>query len=142
MNLLKVWLVITGMFLSLSVTAGGHSAGLQTDNIFVEQVSQQTANHTAKMVLRRSEQENKPVFVTDAPRIANHPSVLFLLDSQAKPEFRVEFELNPPDLSSGRYDRSKITTIPWFLQSSAGKTRVSGWKDGNSLYTACITYYS
>ncbi|MCJ8271577.1 MAG: hypothetical protein MJK04_19525 [Psychrosphaera sp.] len=142
MNLLKVWWIIVGMFLSLSATAGGHSAELQTDNVFVEHISQQTSNDTAKMVLRRGEQENKPVFVTDAPRINNHRSVLFLADSQAKPEFRLQFELNPPDLSTGRYDRNKIDTIPWFLQSSAGKTRVSGWKDGNSLYTACITYYS
>ncbi len=142
MNLLKVWLVIAGMFLSLSVTAGGHSAELQTNNVLIEQVSQQAPNNIDKMLVRRGEQENKPEFVADAPRIVNHRSVLFLADSQAKPEFRVEFELNPPDLSTGRFDRSKITTVPWFLLSSAGKTRVSGWKDGNSLYTACITYYS
>jgi hypothetical protein len=142
MNALKCWLLIVGMLLSLSATPGINSTVPHADTNYSIELTSSVTDNLTKWVVRTKEQKNKPLFVKETVRATTHQTVLFLANSQANPAFELEFEFNSPDLSAGRYYTSTIDTTPWFLKSSQGSTRVSGWKDGNSLYTATITYHS
>jgi len=78
------------------------------------------------------------------PLVPTSASALLFRDNlQTKPIYWLKAEFNPPDQTNRLYSdiRFKLNNSPWFIlfnQKSNG--RVSGWKDGNSLYTANITY--
>ena len=141
MKILKYWLIIVSMMLSISATAGMSDLGTQSSYL-EQQYTPVISTDFAALIVRTEQHKKKPVFIEQTTRANTHRSVLFLADGQVEPSFKLEFEFFPPDLANERYNVSTLNAKPWFLQSSAGRSRVSGWKDGNSLYTASITYHS
>jgi hypothetical protein len=141
MSTLKYWLVIVGMMLSMSATAGTTSTASLPGSAYSSQYNPVVSKDFSAMLVRTDEQHKKLEFAEETVRANTHRSVLFLAEGQTAPTFDVEFEFSSPDLSSGRYIVKPLKTVPWFLQTS-GRTRVNGWKDGNSLYAASITYHS
>lgn len=71
-------------------------------------------------------------------------AMLFRDNLQTKPIYWLKAEFNPPDLTIPTFSNFsfKQNDSPWFMQSKQkSSSRLSGWKDGNSLYTASITYH-
>jgi|GEM_PF-4929212 len=69
---------------------------------------------------------------------------MFRTSLQIQPVYIVRAELYPPPQS--QYNLSYIIPepelSPWFIfKNKNSQSRLSGWKDGNSLYTASITYH-
>jgi hypothetical protein len=63
---------------------------------------------------------------------------------QTSPVFYFKMVLEPPGLLSNleQIIDSVDLTSPWFIKHNQTSSRISGWKDGNSLYTSLITYHS
>ncbi len=71
-------------------------------------------------------------------------AILFRDNLQTKPIYWLKAEFNSPDPALRTFAdlRFKQDDSPWFIQSiRKSSSRLSGWKDGNSLYTASITYH-
>ena len=65
---------------------------------------------------------------------------------QSEPSFVLLYEFLPEVLGL-KYFLAPLTTnnaVPWYLRPDASSThsRLAGWKDGNTQYTATITYIS
>lgn len=65
---------------------------------------------------------------------------------QSEPSFVLLYEFLPEVLGL-KYFLAPLTTnnaVPWYLRPDASSThsRLAGWKDGNTQYTATITYLS
>ena len=65
---------------------------------------------------------------------------------QTEPNFVLIHEFHPEILGLKHFLAPLIanTDVPWYLRSDAPNShnRVTGWKDGNTLYTGTITYLS
>jgi len=62
-----------------------------------------------------------------------------------QPLYLLEIEFSPPHPPTQKSTLSLSVNdySPWFLSSpNRNRTRISGWKDGNTLYSGSITYYS
>ncbi len=100
-----------------------------------------------------SETESQLEATTDSKEFSsNNPpltpttasAILFRDNLQTKPIYWLKAEFNPrdPALHTLADLRFKQNNSPWFMQSNQKVNgRLSGWKDGNSLYTASITYH-
>ena len=67
---------------------------------------------------------------------------VFQLYQQQTPTYWLVFEFNPPDLSLLTVSDHRFSSRSFtFVYAAHGNSnRLSGWKDGNSLYTSKITY--
>ncbi len=99
------------------------------------------------------EQQVDKTFDDDVPeKVFNLPSLhrlspsLFLADIQASPHYFLVIEFFKNELSAALFKNlANPPLIPtWFEQLShkTNSSRLCGWKDGNSLYTARTTYHS
>ena len=80
--------------------------------------------------------------IEQSQRASQHRSSLFLSEVQAQASYELVDEwLFATEHSDSIYHHAPPLR-PWFLQSSANKNRLNGWKDGNNLYSSRITYYS
>ncbi|WP_444995079.1 hypothetical protein [Aliikangiella sp. IMCC44359] len=71
-------------------------------------------------------------------------AVFFRSYTQTNPIYYYKSIQEPPFFIFQSFDElfSLLDVIPWFMQPvQFVKNRVSGWKEGSFLYTACITYY-
>lgn len=62
-----------------------------------------------------------------------------------QPLYLLEIEFSPAQTPTQKSTLSLSVNdySPWFLSSpNRNRTRISGWKDGNTLYSGSITYYS
>ena len=136
MRVLKYWLILVSVLFSLSVTAAIDVPEQQAP--WTQSQSYQLHQADSDPVTNK-----RPLTDIDVPRVISPRSVLFLADSQLESDFVLVFEFNPPDAFAGRFMVSSIDPVPWFIQTgNPVKPRVSGWKDGNTLYTARTIYYT
>lgn len=79
------------------------------------------------------------------PLVPTGASAMLFRDSlQTKPVYCLKTEFFSTDIPSHLKPelRFEQNDSPWFMRSNLkSNCRVSGWKDGNFLYTASITYY-
>ncbi|TQV85060.1 hypothetical protein [Aliikangiella coralliicola] len=71
-------------------------------------------------------------------------ATLFRDGNQNNPDYRLKVEFLLPDFSIQLFENlfSLPKISPWFIYfKNSSNNRLSGWKDGNSLYAANITYH-
>ena len=84
-------------------------------------------------------------FDAHQPRLTASNSSLFLHVAQSEPEYDVVFEFFAHTLFREIYlsPNAFIAQRPWYtLVTHSKKSRLSGWKDANLLYTAASTYHA
>ncbi len=59
------------------------------------------------------------------------------------PEYTLiyEFFTNELNLTAELTVQQASPPPPWYINFSDNRTKISGWKDSNCLYSACITYH-
>jgi hypothetical protein len=155
MRLLKYWLIMLSVLFCVSVTAATdvpESDKWDQSQIYPQYIMTSdtidinltlTPDNSGSALAQQDDDQQSHFIEVDAPRVIPPRSLLFLADSQHDTEFLLAFELCPPDLSQGRFMVSIIEPRPWFIQTNQkSNPRVSGWKDGNTLYTSLNTYHS
>ena len=79
------------------------------------------------------------------PRLNRLSPSLFSSDIQTTPNYVVEIEFFKVKLTAGLFKNLANPPVitPWFEQLShkTNSSRVSGWKDGNFLYSSRTTYH-
>ena len=84
-------------------------------------------------------------FDAHQPRLTANNSSLFLHTVQSEPEYDVVFEFFAQNLVRHIFLRPRAVNRiqPWYtLVTNSKKSRLSGWKDVNLLYTAVTTYHA
>jgi hypothetical protein len=119
---------------------------LSTDSLLditIEVEEEQGDNSSSELKITTT--DSKEFSSNTPPLIPTRVSAILLRDNlQTKPIYWLISEYNPPDLEFIKFVDSDLTQhrSPWFMQSNQrSNNRLSGWKDGNSLYTASITYH-
>lgn len=111
------------------------------DNPSVEGSTPKIEQHTISLY-----EDDEPEHLFNLPRLIRLSPSLFLAVIQNSPNYVLEVEFFKVKLSAGQFKHlaNPPETALWFEQTShnANSSRLSGWKDGNSLYTSRITYYS
>lgn len=128
------------MLLSLSTSAAADLRDYQSHSM-EHQWSLASVDGLARNITKRLKQNGKPLLDKESPLPQTHRSVLFLSDNQSEPQYEPILEFGDADTKRTSVTQSPVIPIPWYVISS-GKSRLSGWKDGNTLYTAKITYHS
>jgi len=89
--------------------------------------------------------DTKELSSENPPLIPLRVSAMVFRDNlQTRPIYWSKAEFNPPIIMSylSADIHFKQNESPWFVRSKhQSGNRLSGWKDGNSLYSANITYY-
>ncbi len=136
MNLVKCCLLIFGLLLSSSMTSeltARHNDSVAEHHYTLPSIDGLDRRLTVK-------DNAKLIFDESAPPPTPHRSVLFLSDSQNEAQYEPIFEFGQTPLTA--LDSSETCDpTPWYI-SRCSKGRLSGWKDGNSLYKAKITYHA
>tara|TARA_R110002049_G_scaffold266894_2_gene443152 strand:- start:95 stop:646 length:552 start_codon:yes stop_codon:yes gene_type:complete len=86
---------------------------------------------------------NKTAFDALQPRLTASNSSLFLFSAQTEPEYDVIYEFFIHTLARQFYLQPKAisTALPWYtVVSNSKKSRISGWKEANLLYSATNTH--
>ncbi|MEJ2911993.1 hypothetical protein [Pseudoalteromonas sp. C12FD-1] len=84
-------------------------------------------------------------FDAHQPRLTASNSSLFLHATQSEPEYDLVFEFFAQTLFREIHLRPNAFVVqqPWYtLVSHSKKSRLSGWKDANLLYSAVTTYHA
>ncbi len=84
-------------------------------------------------------------FAAHQPRLTANNSFLFLHSAQGDPEYDVVHEFFALNGCRHIFLRPQAVTInqPWYTWVfKSKKSRLSGWKDANLLYTAVTTYHA
>ena len=84
-------------------------------------------------------------FDAHQPRLTANNSFLFLHSAQGDPEYAVVYEFFVQNALRHIYLPPQAVTIrqPWYTWVfKSKKSRLSGWKDANLLYTAVTTYHA
>ncbi|MGO2349527.1 hypothetical protein [Pseudoalteromonas nigrifaciens] len=88
---------------------------------------------------------NKTAFDALQPRLTASNSSLFLFSAQTEPEYDVIYEFFIHTLGRQFYLQPKAisTALPWYtVVSNSKKSRISGWKEANLLYSATNTHHA
>ena len=88
---------------------------------------------------------NKTAFDALQPRLTAGNSSLFLFSAQTEPEYDVIYEFFIHTLARQFYLQPKAisTALPWYtVVSNSKKSRISGWKEANLLYSATNTHHA
>ncbi|WP_350544082.1 hypothetical protein [Pseudoalteromonas sp. 5-MNA-CIBAN-0065] len=88
---------------------------------------------------------NKTAFDALQPRLTASNSSLFLFSAQTEPEYDVIYEFFIHTLARQFYLQPKAisTALPWYtVVSNNKKSRISGWKEANLLYSATNTHHA
>ncbi|PCC12778.1 hypothetical protein [Pseudoalteromonas sp. JB197] len=88
---------------------------------------------------------NKTAFDALQPRLTASNSSLFLFSAQTEPEYDVIYEFFIHTLARQFYLQPKAisTALPWYtVVSNSKKSRISGWKEANLLYSATNTHHA
>lgn len=89
---------------------------------------------------------DKPEHLFNLPRLHQVSPSLFSVEIQTSPTYFLVIEFFKSKLTAGLFKHlANPPSMPtWFerLSHKTNSSRLSGWKDGNSLYSSRITYYS
>ncbi|WP_426370337.1 hypothetical protein [Pseudocolwellia sp. HL-MZ7] len=89
---------------------------------------------------------DEPEVLYNLPRTTRLNASLFSVEVQNTPEYVLIVEFFKIKLNAGVFKHlsSPPVITPWFeqLSHSSNSSRLSGWKDGNSLYSSRTTYHS
>lgn len=88
---------------------------------------------------------NKTAFDALQPRLTASNSSLFLFSAQTEPEYDIIYEFFIHTLARQFYLQPKAisTALPWYtVVSNSKKSRISGWKEANLLYSATNTHHA
>jgi len=88
---------------------------------------------------------NKIAFDALQPRLTASNSSLFLFSAQTEPEYDVIYEFFIHTLARQFYLQPKAisTALPWYtVVCNSKKSRISGWKEANLLYSATNTHHA
>jgi len=146
---LTAFLLIAALFSVQSEAASvKHDLNLDT----VSQISPTSFADLTKAPLiakKMSDGQHKKNHQTDywahQPRFTANNSSLFLYNEQSEPQYDVIFEFFAHTITEQIYLQSQPVNKPkpWYtLVSKSKKSRLSGWKDANLLYTAVTTYHA
>jgi len=114
----------------------------------VQQATQQEKLKTLKFSLTTdsaldNEQSDEPLTL---PRIIRASASLFTSEIQASPDYALVIEFFAVKLCAALFKNlsNPPLLVDWFEQVGANNSssRLSGWKDSNSLYKSTITYHS
>lgn len=90
--------------------------------------------------------DSEPEDLLNLPRLNRISPTLFNAEIQTTPNYVLVVEFFKIKLSAGLYKNliNPPLITPWFEQLSHknNSSRLSGWKDGNSLYSSRTTYHS
>ena len=90
--------------------------------------------------------EHQPQHLFNLPRINTFSPATFSIEAQTAPIYVLVIEFFKPESSAREYKNlaPPPLLVGWFeqLHNQASSSRISGWKDGNFLYTAKLTYHS
>ncbi len=116
-------------------------------------VTQSTLSEYSKVISLNNDLKILPASYSDSNQFSSDKllllpmrasAMIFRDNLQTKPVYWLKVEFNPSDLAILSFAdlRFKQYSSPWFLRSNQKlSSRLSGWKDGNSLYAANITYH-
>ena len=89
--------------------------------------------------------ENSESSTNDLPFFSSfYNATLFRDNLQLRPVYWLKSKFTSPNLNSSIFTSAHIKpqNTQWFIHSNRRVgSRLSGWKDGNSLYSSSITYY-
>ncbi|WP_441003964.1 hypothetical protein [Pseudocolwellia agarivorans] len=89
---------------------------------------------------------DEPEVLYNLPRTSRLNASLFSVEVQNSPEYVLIVEFFKIKLNAGVFKHLANPPVitPWFeqLSHSSNSSRLSGWKDGNSLYSSRTTYHS
>ena len=89
---------------------------------------------------------DEPEVLYNLPRTSRLNASLFSVEVQNSPEYVLIVEFFKIKLNAGVFKHlgNPPVITPWFeqLSHSSNSSRLSGWKDGNSLYSSRTTYHS
>lgn len=141
MNLLKYWLFISSVLISLSSSA---AVGVSEKSITETNQAQVllTLNENQLRLLVKRSTFDEPALDNTLPQSLPHRSMVFNSDTQVEPEYQLVFEFAPSDDVFARQYFKEYQPEPWYLSATLGKSRINGWKDSNNLYKASLTYHS
>jgi len=123
----------------------------QTANALpISQTNSQSLESSSTLLI---ELQNTSVFDNDEsedlfnlPRLNRLSPSLFSAELQTTPNYALVIEFFKSKLSAGLFKNlaNPPEVILWFEQASHSthSSRLSGWKDGNSLYSSRVTYHS
>ena len=90
--------------------------------------------------------DEQPEDLFNLPRTLRASASVFNSEVQTSPNYVLEIEFFEIKLSAGQFKHlaNPPLVVHWFEQLShqSHSSRISGWKDGNSLYSSRITYAS
>lgn len=143
-GVLFMWRKLTAM-LFLFVLAQTANALSMPEFVNLEPSSQHVSIHV-------QQQDSFSYHNDDLKDSFNYPSVnrlnssLFATEVQTTPNYVLAVEFFKLKLNAGLFKHlaNPPVTLHWFEQLShnAHSTRLSGWKDGNLLYSSRVTYHS
>ncbi|MGB2708773.1 MAG: hypothetical protein WBC41_11580 [Pseudoalteromonas nigrifaciens] len=97
------------------------------------------------LLAKQQTKPNKTAFDALQPRLTASNSSLFLFSAQTEPEYDVIYEFFIHTLARQFYLQPKAisTALPWYtVVSNSKKSRISGWKEANLLYSATNTHHA
>lgn len=105
-------------------------------------ISFEQKNNEAASIFENDESQD----LFNLPRLNRLSPSLFIAEMQTSPSYVLVIEFFKVKLTAGLFKHLANPPVvsQWFEQLShkSKSSRLSGWKDGNSLYTSRITYYS
>lgn len=139
-----MWRLITVLFLLffLAQNANASSYSAFTPNKLAQHSDVVQLEQQAKTTF--DDQHSPDLF--NLPRINNISPTTFSIEAQTAPIYVLVIEFFKTNSSEREYKNLAPPVIfnNWFeqLNHQAKSSRISGWKDGNFLYSATITYHS
>ncbi len=138
-----MWRKLTVMLLLLILakTAGALPiVELSNDNSSSHEVASQIAQKTDSL------DTDEPEVLYNLPRSNTFNASLFNTEIQSSPEYYLVVEFFKIKLTAGLFKNLANPPLitPWYEQLShnSHSSRLSGWKDGNLLYSSRKTYHS
>jgi len=138
-----MWRKLTVMLflLILAKTAGALPiVELSNDNSSSHEVASQIAQKTDSL------DTDEPEVLYNLPRNNSFNASLFNTEIQSSPEYYLVVEFFKIKLTAGLFKNLANPPLitPWYeqLSHSSHSPRLSGWKDGNLLYSSRKTYHS
>ncbi len=150
MNFLPKFLLLILSLTASAMFADAYSQPLQASYSIVE-LDYSTENgvslETIKSSVELKSSVSKVFTESFSTRFLNNNTSTFQALEQTTPIYRLKTNfrnLNQINRINQRHANlfQRINSPPWYIQVFSKSNRLSGWKDGNSLYTGVITYHS
>lgn len=136
----KLAVMLFLLVLAQTASASPIPEALSYDNIKAVSIHQ-VEQHTAENL-----DNDQPDNLFNLPRLHQVSPSLFSAEIQISPHYVLVIEFFKSELMAGLFKNlaNPPIILAWFerLSHKANSSRLSGWKDGNSLYSSRITYYS